>query len=266
MSNKDLPSSGYASVNGLEMYYETHGAGQPLVMLHGGYGSIPGMGEIAPRMAETRQVIAVEMQGHGRTADVDRPLSYGQLADDVAGLMGAIGVEKADVFGVSMGGAVALHVAVRHPAVVRKLVVVSAGYNNDGFQPGHVDMMKMITAEMLAGSPIQADYLRLAPNPDNFPVLVQKVGLLPTTKALSAQDIQAISAPTQLILGDADVITLEHAVGMFRLLGGGGNGALTGLPNSRLAVLPATTHIGILSRVELLNSMMTEFLDAPMPS
>lgn len=264
MSEKDLAQSGYASVNGLEMYYEICGTGQPLIMLHGGYGSIPGMGAIVPRLAETRQVIAVELQGHGRTADVDRPLSYGQMADDVAGFMSAIGLEKADVFGVSMGGAVALQVAVRHPEVVRKLVVVSAGYNNEGFQPGHLDMMKMLKAEMFAASPIKADYVRLAPNPENFPTLVEKVGQLPTTKALSSQDIQAIVAPTQLIFGDADVITLEHAVEMFRLLGGGGNGALTGLPNARLAVLPATTHIGILARIELLNSMISEFLDAPM--
>jgi len=265
MSNKDLPPSGYASVNGLAMYYEISGAGQPLIMLHGGYGSIPGMGEIVPRMAKTRQVIAVELQGHGRTADVDRPLTYGQMADDVAGLMGAIGLEKADVFGVSMGGAVALRVAVRHPEAVRKLVVVSAGYNNDGFQPGHVDMMKMITAEMLAGSQLQKDYLRLAPNPENFTAMVAKVGQLPTTKALSSQDIQAIVAPTQLIFGDSDVITLEHAVEMFRLLGGGVNGAMAGLPNARLAILPATTHIGILSRVESLHLIIIEFLDAPMP-
>jgi pimeloyl-ACP methyl ester carboxylesterase len=123
------------------MYYEIYGTGQPLIVLHGGYGSILSMGEIVPRLSQTRQVIVVELQGHGRTADVNRPLSYEQMADDVAGLMRAINVEKADVFGVSMGGAVALQVAVRHPEVVRKLIVASAAYNSDGFQPGQLDCL-----------------------------------------------------------------------------------------------------------------------------
>src|SRR5688572_15305476 len=116
------PKTGYASVSGLEMYYEIYGTGQPLVMIHGGYGTIPSPGELLPRLAETRQIIAAELQGHGRTADVDRPLTFEQMADDVAGLLSEIGVEQADVFGVSMGGGVALQVAIRHPEVVRKLI------------------------------------------------------------------------------------------------------------------------------------------------
>lgn len=257
--------SGYASVNGLDMYYEIYGTGQPLIMLHGGYGSIPSLGELVPRLAKTRQVIAVELQGHGRTADVDRPLSYEQMADDVAALMSEIGVEKADVFGVSMGGAVALQVAVRHHEVVRKLIVTSAAYTSEGFQPGMLDIIKQLTPEMFAGSPVETEYLRLAPHPENFPVLVEKVGEL-TTRPLnwSSQDIQAIESPTLLIFGDSDAVTLEHAVEMFRLLGGGVNGDLVGLPDVRLAILPATTHTGVITHVEALNMMMTEFLDTPM--
>jgi pimeloyl-ACP methyl ester carboxylesterase len=156
-------------------------------------------------------------------------------------------------------------VAAHHPEVVRKLVVVAAGYNNDGFQPGHVDMMKMLKGEMFAGSPIHADYLKLAPNPDNFAVMVEKVGQITASKALTREDIQGIAAPVQLIFGDSDVITLEHAVEMFRLLGGGVNGAMAGLPKSQLAILPATHHIGLIGRIEWLTSMITEFLDAPMP-
>jgi pimeloyl-ACP methyl ester carboxylesterase len=258
--------SGYASVNGLEMYYEIYGTGQPLVMIHGGYGTIPSLGELLPRLAETRQVIAVELQGHGRTADVDRPLSFEQMADDVAALLGEIEVEQADVFGVSMGGGVALQVAIRHPEVVRKLIVVSAAYNSDGFQPGHLDLVAMLTPELFAGSPVETEYLRLAPNPENFSTLVEKVGAL-TIAPLdwSPEDIQAIEAPTQLIFGDSDALTLEHAVAMFHLLGGGVNGDLQGLPTVRLAILPATSHLGVLTRVDWLDTMINEFLDAPMP-
>jgi pimeloyl-ACP methyl ester carboxylesterase len=270
MSKRTLTATpvetGYASVNGLEMYYEIYGAGQPLIVLHGGYGSIPSTGEIVPRLAETRRVIAVELQGHGRTADVDRPLSYEQMADDVAALMGEIGVEQADAFGVSMGGAVAMQLAIRHPEVVRKLVVASSAFNSDGFQPGMLDMIGMITPEMFAGSPVETDYLRLAPNPENFPVLVKKVGQL-TVAPLdwSSEDIQSIKSPTLLIFGDADVVQLEHTVRMFRLLGGGVNGDLMGLPNAQLAVLPATTHTRMVLQVEYLHMMITAFLDAPMP-
>jgi pimeloyl-ACP methyl ester carboxylesterase len=267
---QDEPPSqtGYASVNGLEMYYEIHGTdtGTRLVVLHGAYMSIPLMGEILPRLAETRQVIAVELQGHGRTADIDRPFSYEQLADDVAALMGEIGVEQADIFGYSMGGSTALQLAIRHPERVRKLVVASAGYSTDAYHPGFFDMVQTITPELFAGSPPEADYMRLAPNPENWPALVEKlVQLVRETRDWPADDIQAIESPTLIIIGDSDSIRPEHAVDMFRLRGGGVDGELAGLPNARLAVLPATTHIGVLFRVDWLVPMITEFLDAPMP-
>jgi pimeloyl-ACP methyl ester carboxylesterase len=258
--------SGYASVNDLEMYYEIHGAGKPLVVLHGAYMSIVSMGEIIPRLAESRQVIAIELQGHGRTADADRPFSYEQMADDVAALMGEIGVEKADVFGYSMGGGVALQIAIRHPEIVDKLVVASMPYNTEGYHPGLIDMIKTITPEVFAGSPMETEYMSLAPNPENFPTLVEKLVQLDSeVQDWPPETIQAITAPTLLIFGDADVIRLEHAVDMFQLRGGDVNGDLAGLPNARLAVLPATTHIGVITRVDWLHSMITEFLDAPLP-
>ena len=139
------PQTGYADVNDLHMYYEIHGVGEPLVVLHGGYMSIPTMGEIVPRLAETRQVIVPELQGHGRTADVDRPFSYEQMADDVAALMAELGVEKADFYGYSMGGGVALQVAIRHPELVDKLIVASMPYNSEGYHAGLIDMIKTIT-------------------------------------------------------------------------------------------------------------------------
>src|SRR5215218_1103772 len=262
----------YVSVNDLEMYYEIHGTGQPLVMLHGAYMTIETMGEILPSLAESRQVIAVELQGHGRTADIDRPLTYEQMADDVAALIGYLGIEQADVFGYSMGGGVALQVAVRHPEVVRKLVVASASYTSDGMYPELLVMIPTIAPEVFAGSPIEEAYLRTAPNPEDFPNLVAKLKQLDMTPyTWPPEDIRGISAPTLLIIGDSDAIRPEHAVELFRLLGGGVMGDLTGLPKSQLAVLPGTTHIappglGVLDRADWLVAMIVAFLEAPMPN
>ncbi len=261
----------YAEVNGLNMYYEIHGAGEPLVVLHGAYMTIDAMGEVVPSLAETRQVIAVELQGHGHTADIDRPLSYEQMADDTAALLRHVGIEQADVFGYSMGGAAALQVAIRHPEVVRKLVVASASYTSDGAHPELLEMIPTITPEAFAGSPIEEAYLRTAPNPDDFPNLVAKLKRLDMEPfAWPPEDIREIAAPTLLIVGDSDIIRLEHAVELFRLLGGGVMGDLAGLPKSQLAVLPGTSHFvppgfAVLDRVEWLVSMIGGFLDAPMP-
>jgi pimeloyl-ACP methyl ester carboxylesterase len=261
----------YAEVNGLNMYYEIHGKGEPLVLLHGAYMTIDAMGEVVPELAETRQVIAVELQGHGRTADIDRPLSYEQMADDTAALLRHLGIEQADVFGYSMGGGVALQVAIRHPEVVRKLVVVSASYTSDSMHPELLEMIPTLTPEAFAGSPIEEAYLRTAPNPHDFPMLVAKLKRLDMEPfAWPPEDIRGIAAPTLLIVGDSDAIRLEHAVELFRLLGGGVMGDLTDLPKSQLAVLPGTTHFvppgsGVLDRADWLLPMIGEFLDAPLP-
>jgi pimeloyl-ACP methyl ester carboxylesterase len=258
-------------VNGLEMYYEIHGTGRPLVVLHGAYMTIDAMGEIVASLAETRQVIAVELQGHGHTADIDRPITYEGMADDTAALLRHLGIEKADVFGYSMGGGVALQIAIRHPEVVRKLVVASASYTSDGMYPELLEMIPTITPEVFAGSPIEEAYLRIAPSPEDFPNLVAKLKQLDMEPfAWPPEDIQGIAAPTLLIIGDSDAIRLEHAVKMFRLLGGGVMGDLAGLPKSQLAVLPGTSHFvptgsGLLDRADWLLSMIVGFLDAPMP-
>ena len=159
----------HAAVNGLKMYYEVRGAGRPLVVLHGAYMTIEAMGEIIPSLAESQQVIAVELQGHGRTADIDRPLTYEQMADDVAALLGHLSVEQADIFGYSMGGGAAIQLAIRHLGMVRKLVVASASYSSDGMHHELLEMIPTITPEVFAGSPIEEDYLRTAPNPEDFP-------------------------------------------------------------------------------------------------
>src|SRR5919112_192446 len=233
--------------------------------------TIDAMGEVVPSLAKTRRVIAVELQGHGRTADVDRPLSYEQMADDTAALLRHLGIEQADVLGYSMGGGVALQVAIRHADLVRKLVVASASYTSEGAHPELLEMIPTITPEAFAGSPIEEEYLRTAPNPEDFPTLVAKLKRLDMEPfAWSPDDIRTIVAPTLLIVGDSDAIRLEHAVEMFRLLGGGVMGDLAGLPKSQLAVLPGTTHFvpagsGVLERADWLQSMIVPFLDAPMP-
>jgi pimeloyl-ACP methyl ester carboxylesterase len=251
------------------MYYEVHGEGRPLVLLHGAYMTVDAMGPILPGLAETRRVIVPEMQGHGRTADIDRPIAYDGMADDVAALLRHLGIDEADAFGYSMGGGVALQLAIRHPGSVHRLVVASASYTSDGMQPELHEMVPSITPEMFAGSPIEAAYQEVAPNPGDFPTLVEKLKRLDMTPfAWPAEDVRGIEAPTMIVVGDADAIRLEHAVELFRLLGGGAMGDLAGLPESRLVVLPGTAHFippgsGVLDRAEWLLAMVLPFLDAP---
>lgn len=260
--------TGYAPANGLNMYYEIYGTGgQPLVLLHGAYMTIDSaFGELLPAFAATRQVVAVELQGHGRTADIDRPIRYEDMADDVAALIEHLNIESVDVFGYSMGGGVALQLAVRHPELVRKLVAASATYKSEGMYPELLAMIETITPEAFAGSPPEAEYLRLAPNPGDFPTLVTKLTQLDTVlQDWPDEDMRAIKAPTLLIIGDSDVVRPEHAVALFRLLGGGVAGDLAGLPQSQLAVLPGTMHVTVIERTELLLAIILPFLDAPLP-
>ena len=259
----------YAPANDLSMYYEVHGEGPPLILLHGAYLTAETMGPLVPGLAETRQVIVPEMQGHGRTADVDRPLTYEQMADDTAALARHLELEQADLVGYSMGGGIALQLAFRHPALVRRLVVASAGFRYDGMSAEALAMFPSITPEMFAGSPREMEYVRLAPNPEDFPTLVAKLKTLLTTDfAWPEEDIRGIAAPTLIVLGDSDSIRLEHAVELFKLRGGGVMGDLAGLPESQLAVLPGTTHLippgsGVLDRAESLLAMILPFLDPP---
>jgi pimeloyl-ACP methyl ester carboxylesterase len=258
--------SGYASVNGLEMYYEISGAGEPLVVIHGAYQSIESMGAIIPKLAESRQVIAVELQGHGRTGDIDRPLAFEQLADDVAALMEAIGIDRADIFGYSVGGSTALQLAIRHPEVVRKLVIVSAVYDREGWYPELLGFMETMTPEVFAGSPMEAEYTRLSPSPENFPAMVGKLTQLTLEQqGWTSESLEGIEAPALLLAGDSDQVRPEHTLALFRLLGGGVPGDLVGLPNSQLAIITAATHVSILTRVDLLNTLTVEVLDAPLP-
>ena len=257
-------STGYAPVNGLQMWYERHGEGRPLVLLHGNLSTIGvDFGGIIPSLAKGRQVIGVEQQAHGHTADIDRPLSIQQWADDTAALLGHLGIERADLFGYSSGSTVALQLAIEQPQLVGKLVLASASYRLDGLHPGLMDNIQELKPEHLAGTPFEQDYAKVAPNPGDWPKLIEKVTRMDADlPEWTADDIRNLAAPTMLIIGDSDIVKPEHAVEMFRLLGGGVIGDLAGLPRSRLAVLPGTTHVTLVQRADWLASMVGEFLDA----
>jgi pimeloyl-ACP methyl ester carboxylesterase len=250
------------------MYYEIHGIGQPLVLLHGAFSAIgTSFGLLLPELARSRQVIGFELQAHGRTADIDRPLSIEQMADDVAAALHYLGIEQADVFGYSMGASVALHLVIRHPEVVRKVVLVSVSYNLDGVHPGLMEGLGEMKPEMMFGSPWHEEYMQIAPHPENFATLfAKKTEMDRGIRDFSAEEIEAIQAPTLLIIGDSDLVRPEHAVEMFRLLGGGVFGDMPpGLPNSQLAILPGTSHVTAVYQADLLLVMIPAFLDAPMP-
>lgn len=254
----------YADVNGINLYYETHGSGRPMILLHGGLGSGEMFGPILPALSENHQVIAVDLQGHGRTADIDRPITYEGMADDMAGLARHLELDEVDVVGYSMGGGIGLQMAISHTGLVRRAALASASFRYDGMYLEVIEMFPSITPEMFVGTPMEAEYKRLAPNPDDFPNLVLKLKALDTTPF--SWDIGGVTAPVLLIVGDSDIIRLEHAVEMVRLLGGGVPGDMSGPGRSQLAVLPGTTHFmpsgsGVLDRADLMVAMIVPFLD-----
>jgi pimeloyl-ACP methyl ester carboxylesterase len=261
--------SGYASVNGLNLYYEIHGTGEPLILLHGGLGSTEMFGEIMPLLSNNRQVIVVDLQAHGRTADIYRPLSFAAMADDIAALIKHLGIGKADIMGYSLGGGVALRTAVRHPDVVRNLVLLSTPFKRDGWYPEIVAGMAQLgvgAAEPMKETPIYQLYARIAPKPADWPVLLTKIGELGRQDYDWSQDVAAIKAPTLLVYGDADAVRTAHAEQFFELLGGGrkdGGWDGSGISNARLAILPGLTHYNIFKSPTLV-STVASFLGAPL--
>ena len=254
----------YAAVNGLNMYYEVHGEGRPLVLLHGNLSTVEvDFGRIIHTLAATRQIIAVEQQAHGHTADIDRPLRTKTWAADTAALLDTLGIAEADVFGYSSGSAVAVHLAIQRPELVRKLVLASIAYHKDGLHPGLLDGIQDLQPEHLAGTPFEESYARVAPRPQDWPVLIEKIKEMDSeVDEWSAEAIRAIGKPALLVYGDSDIVRPEHSAEIFRLFGGGVAGDLAGLPASRLAILPGTTHVTLVHRGEWLSSMIEEFLDA----
>jgi pimeloyl-ACP methyl ester carboxylesterase len=251
-----------ASVNGLDMYYEIRGEGQPLVLLHGSLSGIgTSFGALLPGLARSRRVIAVEQQAHGRTPDIDRPLSIEQMAEDTAALLRHLDIERADVFGWSLGAGIALQFAIAHPELLRKLVLASVTYDRAGFHPGLLDGIDALQPEMLDGTLWQQEYAAIAPNPDGWATLLEKVKQLNGSfQGWTAEQVRSVEAPTLLVVGDSDIVRPEHAVEIFRLLGGGVEGDSAGLPRSQLAVLPGTTHTSIVTRDAWLVSMVDGFL------
>ena len=262
-------SSGYLPVGDLRMYHEVYGEGEPLVLLHGAFSAIgTSFAKLIPGLSRKRQVIGLELQGHGRTADIDRPLTVEALADDVVGALDQLSLERADLFGYSTGGSVALHATVRRPERVRKLVLASVGYTLGGVHPGPMEGMGEMNPEMMFGSPWHDEYMEIAPRPEDFATLFAKKAEMDSKiEDFAPETIQSIEAPVLLMIGDSDLITLEHAVEFFRLLGGGVFGDTpAGLPASRLAVLPATSHVTMVDQVDLIVPMVDAFLDAEAPA
>jgi pimeloyl-ACP methyl ester carboxylesterase len=262
------PQTGYAPVNGLQMYYELHGSGGiPLLLLHGGLFNIDlQFGQLLPGLAATRQVIATDFQGHGRTGDIDRPLTSADLASDVVGLLRHLDIAQADVFGFSVGGAVTLHLAIKHPALVRKLVVSSVSFHPEGDRPVDSEAVEALTVDAIAGTPMEQEYRAKSPNPDKLQDLLDKLGRFDKGfTGWADADIQGIAAPTLLTVGDCDAVRLDHMVRFLQLRGGDVNGDLVGVPASQLAVFPGTTHFFGLARTELVLGAVLPFLDAPLP-
>jgi pimeloyl-ACP methyl ester carboxylesterase len=241
----------YAPVNGLELYYELHGTGEPLVLLHGGMTTIDDFALVLPIFTQSRQVIAYERQGHGHTADIDRAMTLDAMCDDLDELLKHLNIEQADIFGYSMGGSIALAFAQRYPKRVRKLVVASAIFNSNGYYPGIMEGLSHATADQMP-SIMREMYEKVAPRPEDWSKLVEKsVTAAADFQGWTPEELREITASTLIIVGDHDIVRTEHAVELYRIL-----------PEANLAVLPDTDHVAVLfQHPELLASMITMFLD-----
>jgi len=263
-------TSGYAPVNGLKLYYEIHGKGKPVVLLHGAYMNNTQWGETLTELAKTRQVIAVEMQGHGRTADTDRPFSYENWGDDVAGLLKHLKIEKADVIGYSLGGTIAIAFAIRHPEMINRLVVVSSVYKYDGWNQQVRDVLKAMKPEFFEGTPLKADYEKIAPNPADWTKFVTKLMEFDKHEFnLGEENIKAMKAPVLLVQGDNDGVDLNETANFYKLLGGGVSADLQPQPKSQLAIIPNRAHVSLMMYPKPVLDVIIPFLDgvpAPVPS
>jgi pimeloyl-ACP methyl ester carboxylesterase len=268
---------GYLPINGLKLYYEVYGElgsskTAPLLLMSGSFMSTDSMRALAAAFAAKRPVIVFDPQGHGRTADTSRKMSYEQFADDAAALLRALKVESADVMGYSQGGEVALQLALHHPKLVNKLVSMSAAYRKDGWAPAVSKALEGLNAKMFAGSPVEEAFRKHTSDPKAFETYVEKMKVLNiNSHNITDTQMRAMSAKTMVIVGDADAVKLEHAVAMFKLRGGGdeeapATGMLTKVPAARLVILPATSHIAISKEVKVLESMVTPFLDDAPPA
>jgi pimeloyl-ACP methyl ester carboxylesterase len=240
--------TGHTLVNGVNYYHEIHGSGEPVLLLHGGLGSIDMFAPVLPAFAKARTVIAVDLHGHGRTSLGDRAIRVQDMADDMAGILGHLDCDTVDVVGYSLGGGVALHLAARHPERVRRLVIISAGYSQDGFHPEMLPQQAQVSgamADMMKDTPMYKSYIAVAPRPQDFPELLDRVGEFMRTPFDFEEDVKKIEAQTLLVFGDADMFRLEHVVQFYKLLGGAQQDAgfmREHMARNRLAILPDVTH------------------------
>lgn len=263
-TNTSNPAGKYAAVNGINLYYEVHGTGKPLIMLHGGFGTFEMFAALSPTLARDHQVIGVDLYGHGRTALTDRALRFEQMADDIAGLIQHLGLEKADLLGYSLGGTVALQTAIRHPELINKLVLISAPFKRTGWHPEMQAGMTSIAPEFFIGTPLHNDYMKIAPRPEDFAAFVVTMREGMSRDYDWTESVSAMKMPTLIIAGDSDGFPPSHAVEFFTLLGGGLQDAGWNgehLIPSQLAILPHTTHYNIVFRPDLLLPVLSSFLD-----
>lgn len=257
-AQQEAGKNDYVSINGINYYFEIHGEGEPLLLLHGGLGSIDMFEPVLPALADSRQIIGVDLHGHGRTELGDRPISYVDMGDDIAELLMELGYSQVDVMGYSMGGGVALRLAVQNPELVRRLVVVSAGFSHpDGVYPELLTMQAQVgagMAEAMKGTPMYESYMAVAPNPEDFPKLLDGMGGLMKRSFNWSEDVKALEMPVMLIYGDSDMLRPEHIVEFYQLLGGGLKDAgwqREHMSQNRLAILPNLTHYDIFLAPEL---------------
>lgn len=258
--------SGYAHVNGIKLYYAVYGQGKPLVLLHGGLGHSEMMAPVIARLAKGRQVIVADLQGHGRTADVERPIRYETMGDDIAALIRHLGIEKADLVGYSMGGGVALRTAIQHPDLVDRLVIVSAVFRRDGWFAdirAQQEGLNGSAADAMKPTPMYQSYVAVAPRPDDFPRLLDKMGALMKRDYDWSNEVRGIEAPTMLVFADHDMMPTAHMAAFFNLLGGGEKDAGwmgENMTPHRLAILPGRTHYDIFLSSRLPDTVLP-FLD-----
>ena len=256
----------YAKVNGLELYYELHGSGRPLILLHGGLGSSGMFGENLRALAQHRQVIAVDLQGHGRTADIDRPLSVELMADDIAGLIKHLKLGRVDLMGYSLGGGVALLTAIRHPTVVNKVVAISAALRRSAYYPEILAQQAQVNEgalEMMKQTPMYQGYIEIAPRPQDFGRLLTKISEAMKQDFDFSKQVAQLQVPVLVMAADADLFPPSHAVEVFGLLGGGkrdGGWDGSGRPKSALAILPGLTHYNIFADPRIVTTALP-FLD-----
>ena len=257
-----MTDSGYIEANGVDYYYEVHGEGEPLLLLHGGLGSIDMFGPVLTKLAAERRVIAVELHGHGRTSLGDRPISLPDMGDDMAVIVRRLAYAQVDAMGYSLGGGVALQFAARHPELVRRLVIMSAGFKTEGFHPEMLPQQAQVSgaaAEMMKGTPMYETYMRIAPHPEDFPKLLDRIGESMRQPFDFTDDVKKLTMPTMLVFGDSDMFTTSHMAEFYNLLGGNLRDAgwqRENMSENRLAILPDRTHYDMFLAPELVATVL----------